>query len=181
MPERKVGPELPRRHGPDRGVAFYLDALRYAQGLWLEGKPAQAILQLNKALSADLRGDEKVLVQWPLPFDAMQWILKKAADGSCGFLGNPVRHFQHLATRMSGPRREIRVKRAWRCFWIARQVLDGDGRFPMDGRQLVREGIFIPRPERIPGARRLGRAAVPSPNHSDGSRRPNPQCHGNGG
>lgn len=71
-------------------------------------------------------------------------MIAAAADGSHGFLGNPVRHFQHLATRMSGPRKEIRIKRAWKCFYIARQVLQGKGDFPLDGRQIAREGIFIP-------------------------------------
>ncbi|MEP2777590.1 MAG: hypothetical protein ABJM75_16150 [Luteolibacter sp.] len=135
--------ETTRRHGAARGEAFYLDALRYAQSQWLTAKPAQAILQLNKAFSADLREDDLILRTWPWPYAALEWILENAADGSNGFLGNPVRHFQHLATRMSGPRKEVRIARAWRCFHIAKRVLHGKGDFPMDGRQLVREGIFI--------------------------------------
>ena len=127
-----------------RGAEFYLDALSFAQGYWLEGKPAQSILQLNKAFSADLREDDPVLESWPWPYTALAWIMGNAADGSRGFLGNPVRHFQHLATRMSGPRKELRIARAWRCFHIARQVLEGKGDFPLDGRQIAREGIFIP-------------------------------------
>ncbi len=110
----------------------------------MERKPAQAILQLNKAFSAELWGDERVLEKWPMPYSALQWMLEKAADGSCGFLGNPVRHFQHLATRMRGEGKEIRRKRAWACFWIARTTLEGKGDFPMDGRQVAREGIFVP-------------------------------------
>ena len=43
-----------KRHGLGRGAEFYEDALRFAQGFWMEGKPAQAILQINKAFSADL-------------------------------------------------------------------------------------------------------------------------------
>ena len=132
------------RHGADRGAGFYRDALAFAQGHWMAGKPAQAILQLNKAFSADLRDDDPVLQEWPWPYSALEWIMGNAADGSAGFLGNPVRHFQHLATRMSGPRREVRVVRAWKCFHIARRVLAGRGDFPLDGRQIAREGIFIP-------------------------------------
>ena len=138
-------PGKPKRHGAERGAGFYLDALSFAQGHWLEGKPAQALLQLNKAFSADLRDDESVLREWPWPYAALEWILEKSADGSHGFLGNPVRHFQHLATRMSGPRREARTARAWKCFHIAKCVLEGKGDFPLDGRQIAREGIFIPR------------------------------------
>ena len=132
------------RHGADRGAAFYLDALVFAQGHWLAGKPAQAILQLNRAFSADLREDDPVLKEWPWPYAALEWIMENAADGRAGFLGNPVRHFQHLATRMSGPRGELRIARAWECFHIARRVLAGRGDFPLDGQQIAREGIFIP-------------------------------------
>ena len=138
-------PGTSKRHNSGRGTEFYLDALRFAQGYWLDGKPAQAILQINKALSADLLADADILSQWPLPYAALEWILGKSAAGTCGFLGNPVRHFQHLATRMSGPRREVRIARAWKCFHIAKRVLEGKGDFPMDGRQIAREGIFIPR------------------------------------
>lgn len=136
--------QTPKRHGIGRGVGFYLDSLSFAQGYWLEGKPAQAILQLNKAFSANLRGCDTVLIEWPWPYPALEWILEKSADGSCGFLGNPVRHFQHLATRMSGPRSDERIAHAWKCFHIAKRVLEGNGEFPLDGRQIAREGIFIP-------------------------------------
>lgn len=141
--EGVCGVETTRRHGSFRGEAFYLDALRYAQWQWMRGRPAQAILQINKALSADLTGDERIFEKWPWPYDALEWILQHAADGQNGFLGNPVRHFQHLATRMSGPRCEMRTARAWTCFWIARRTLGCSGNFPMDGRQIAREGIFI--------------------------------------
>ena len=142
--EDRLGVETTRRHGDSRGEDFYLDALRYAQSQWQVGKPAQAILQLNKAFSADLNGDAEILKSWPWPYLAMEWILENAADGSKGFMGNPVRHFQHLATRMSGARREARIERAWKCFHIARRVLQERGDFPKDGRQMAREGIFIP-------------------------------------
>ncbi len=121
-----------------------MDSLRFAQGYWMEGKPAQAVLQLNKAFSADLPADAEILRDWPLPYAALEWMVEKAADGGHGFLGNPVRHFQHLATRMSGPRAQMRVVRAWKCFHISRRVLQGRGEFPLDGRQIAREGIFIP-------------------------------------
>jgi hypothetical protein len=133
-----------KAHGLSRGADFYMDALVFAQGFWLEEKPAQAILQLNKAFSADLADDAEILREWPWPYAALEWILDQAADGRAGFLGNPVRHFQHLATRLSGPRREARVAHAWRCFHLAYRVLQGRGDFPLDGRQIAREGIFIP-------------------------------------
>lgn len=134
---------LTRRHGADKGTAYYLDALRYAQSQWLAGKPAQAILQLNKSWMADLPAGDPVLLSHPSPYPALVWIIEHAAAGNCGFLGNPVRHFQHLASRMAGPRSEIRSWRAWLCFHLARKTLDGSG-FPRDGDQLAREGIWIP-------------------------------------
>lgn len=134
---------ITRRHGHAKGVEFYLDTLRYAQSQWLAGKPAQAVLQLNKAWMADLSGEEPVLRANPPPYQALAWILETAADGQCGYLGNPVRHFQHLASRMSGPRAEIRSWRAWVCFHLAERILER-AQFPRDGEQIAREGLWIP-------------------------------------
>jgi hypothetical protein len=134
---------ITRRHGENKGVDFYLDALRYAQSQWLAGKPAQAILQLNKSWMADLAADDPVLLSHPPPYRALRWIIEIAAQGNSGYLGNPVRHFQHLASRMSEPRREIRSWRAWLCFHLAEQILD-PARFPRDGEQIAREGLWIP-------------------------------------
>lgn len=134
---------LTRRHGAARGAEFYRDALCYAQSQWMAGKPAQAILQLNKAWMADLAGDEPVLTECPTPYRALVWILETAAGGNHGFLGNPVRHFQHLASRMSGPRGETRAWRAWLCLHLSEGVL-ATAEFPRDGAQVSREGLWIP-------------------------------------
>jgi hypothetical protein len=134
---------ITRRHGANKGVDFYLDALRYAQSLWISGKPAQAILQVNKSLMADLSQDAVVLLAQPPPYQAMVWIIGTAASGNCGYLGNPVRHFQHLGSRMSGPRAELRAWRAWLCFHLAERTLDRAS-FPRDGEQIAREGLWIP-------------------------------------
>lgn len=134
---------ITRRHGAVRGAAFYQDALRYAQSQWISGKPAQALLQLDKAWMADLPNGDPVLGDYPPPYQALVWILRQAADGSRGYLGNPVRHFQHLASRMSGPRAEIRLWRAWLCMHLAGRVLPRTG-FPRDGRQFAREGLWVP-------------------------------------
>lgn len=132
-----------RQHGFTKGAGFYLDALRYAQSQWRVGKPAQAVLQLNKAWMADLSGDAAVLEAHPSPYQALVWILERSASGEAGYLGNPVRHFQHLASRMSGPRSGIRAWRAWVCFGLAEKVLDAGG-FPRDGEQIAREGLWVP-------------------------------------
>ena len=83
------------------------------------------------------------MVSGSSPWKALRWILEMAGDGSCGYLGNPVRHFQHLASRMSGPRAEIRSWRAWAAMHLAEKILGSPG-FPRDGRQIVREGLWIP-------------------------------------
>jgi hypothetical protein len=139
----RLDPSITRRHGNQRGSGFYHDALAYAQSHWLVGKPAQALLQLNKAWMADLDPNDPILQHLPPPYQALTWILQHSANGSRGFLGNPVRHFQHLASRMSGPRREVRVWRAWACHHLAAASLDGRN-FPRDGHQIAREGLWIP-------------------------------------
>lgn len=145
----RLGPESTRRH-VEKGAEFYLAALAYAQSLWMEGKPAQAILQLNKAWMVDLTGEEEVMKVHPSPYRALGWIIAEAKDGGKGFLGDPIRHFQHLASRMSGPRSEIRSWRAWACFWIAVRELEGLP-FYRDGRQIAREGLWIPSRNRVVG------------------------------
>jgi len=132
-----------RKHGDARGAAFYQDALRFAQSQWLAGKPAQAILQLDKAWMADLTEAPEISDAHPSPYRALAWMLRLAAAGNCGYLGNPVRHFQHLASRMSGPRAEIRAWRAWLCMHLAERVLPRAG-FSRDGQQIAREGLWIP-------------------------------------
>lgn len=141
--EEVHGPHLTRRHGWNKGAEFYQDAMCYAQSQWVAGKPAQAILQLNKAWMADLARDEAVMIDNPPPYQALVWILIQASGGGCGFLGNPVRHFQHLASRVTGPRAEVRSWRAWLCFHLAELVLDR-AEFPRDGAQIAREGLWIP-------------------------------------
>ena len=147
---------ITRRHGGDKGPEFYEDALRYAQSQWISGKPAQAILQLDKAWMADLPPGHPVLEAHPPPWRALRWMLREAAAGNCGYLGNPVRHFQHLASRMSGPRSEIRSWRAWLCLHLAERLLPDTG-FPRDGQQIAREGLWIPHHGRsLVGVSRFG-------------------------
>lgn len=135
------GPEVTRDLAGERGEAYYRAALAYAQSLWREAKPAQAILQLNKAFTARLAADAAVLDEWPAPYRALGWMLRNRPPGA--FLGNPVRHFQHLATRVRGVERELRAWRAWGCFHLSRRVLPEAG-FPPDAEQVEREGLAFP-------------------------------------
>ena len=104
--------------GGERGAEFYLTALTYGHYLWQRGLAARATLCLDRALGADLRGDEAVLGDWPLPYAAMAWFLTHTPPDV--FIGNPRVHFQHLADRMNEPRRDQRRWRAWACWALAR-------------------------------------------------------------
>jgi hypothetical protein len=117
-----------------RGAEFYHDCLEYAHSLWQRGLAARAILCLDRAFGADLRGDEPILREWPWPYAAMKWILQ--ATPSDVFLGNPRVHFQHYADRLSAPRREQRRWRAWACWALAREVLPA---LPPDPKHAVEE------------------------------------------
>ena len=163
LPGLEPCPYLPRQDEPlsaafvavlgeDRGPDFYLAALHYAQSLWRQGFPARSILLLNRALGAELDGSEPVLPQWPLPYLAIGWLLDHHLPEH--FMGNPRRHWQHLATRMSGPRAELRTWRAWACWRMACVTLPD---WPADEKQLAEEGVREPGEEEIAGhLERLG-------------------------
>ena len=124
-------------HGTERGPAFYRTALEYGQFLWQRSRAGRAILCLDRALGADLRGDEPVLHEWPLPYAAMHWFLVHGPEG--GFVGNPRVHFQHYAGRMNEPRREQRRWRAWGCWALARAVRP---HWPGDPRHQIEEPSY---------------------------------------
>ncbi len=143
-----------RKLGKNRDPAFYEAALRCGHSLWLQGLPAQAMLQLNRAFGCDLRGDEPVLESWPLPYAAMAWIMQARTDDQ--FIGNPRRHFQHLATRMVEPRKELRSWRAWACWWLSRRIFPD---LPADETQIRDEGVVEPEFDQI--EERLSRLGLP--------------------
>ncbi len=125
----------------ERGPDFYLACLRYAQSLWRIGLPAQSLLQCNRALSCVLPEDAPVLREWPPPYLALAWMLVHRPEGQ--FLGNPRRHWQHLATRMVEPHKELRIWRAWACWYLAKTVLP-ETEFPADLKQIRAEHIIEP-------------------------------------
>jgi hypothetical protein len=126
-------------HGASRDEGFYLTALEYAQCLWQQGLPARALLLINRAMGCDLTGASAILGRHPMPYAAVAWILTH--HEAAHFIGNPRRHWQHLATRMAGPRPEIRTWRAWACWALARRILP---HCPADEIQLAREPIAEP-------------------------------------
>jgi hypothetical protein len=127
-----------------RGADFYFCCLEYGQALWIQGHAARAILCLDRAMGAALKGDEIVLGTWPLPYAAMRWILRETPPGV--FLGNPRVHFQHYAGRMNAPRREQRRWRAWACWALARST---HPQLPGDPRHRVREPTLAKIAERL--------------------------------
>ena len=133
-------------YGRNFNAEFYYSSLCYAQSLWLEGKAAQALLQLNKSFMAEFGGGEEILISWPLPYGAKHWVMSHCPVED--FLGNPVRHYQHLATRMHGVRAELRGWRAWGCFHLAEKVLDHASN-PRDEEQIEMEKILIPSVARV--------------------------------
>lgn len=118
---------LHRFRETDRGAEFYHACLEYGQSLWQRRFAARALLCLDRAMGADLRGDEPVLHEWPMPYAGMAWLIAHTPPDL--FLGNPRVHFQHYADRMNEPRRDQRRWRAWACWALARAVrpeLPGD-------------------------------------------------------
>jgi len=144
LPEKPLGPSTTRSLGADRGVVFYEAALNYGHSLWLRGLPARGILLLNRAMGCDLDGSEEILKRWPIPYEAMVWILQSRTIEN--FIGNPRRHWQHLATRMVEPRKEMRTARAWACWYLSRLVLPD---YPADEKQIAEEGVLEPTSEEI--------------------------------
>lgn len=111
----------------NQGEAFYRIALSYAQHLWLKGLSARSLLAVDRALYADLAGDEPVLQDWPLPYRAVVWLVLNNPEGT--FIGNPRVHFQHLADRVRGEREAQKRARTWACWRLVREAcpeLPGD-------------------------------------------------------
>jgi hypothetical protein len=118
--------------------------LSYAQSLWLEGFPAKSLLLITRALGADVRAGDPVLADWPLPYAAAAWVMRERRGTQ--FIGNPRRHYQHLATRMVEPRKELRTWRAWACWLLANRAFPD---FPSDDLQIAREKLVLPRREEV--------------------------------
>ncbi|MCX8240265.1 MAG: hypothetical protein OSB05_15735 [Akkermansiaceae bacterium] len=127
-----LGPDHTRRHRAECGERFHKACLELSQSFWQQGKPAQAILQLNKA---------SMVPDLPAPFAALVWYLCHPPEDL--FIGNPVRHFQHLASRISGNHAELRSWRAWACFHLSEEILPARD-FPRDAQQIKNEQLRIP-------------------------------------
>jgi hypothetical protein len=147
----------------ERGERFYDACLEYAHALWQRKYAARAILCLDRAMGADLRGDEAILAAWPMPYAAMTWFMRHTPPGV--FIGNPRIHFQHYADRMNEPRREQRRWRAWACWALARKVMDhlpGDPRHRVDEPTLKEIEVHLHR-HGLPGESALWHAELAHP------------------
>ena len=139
--DRAYTPDDLKPFGKDRGPGFYTTALHYAQSYWQLGFPAKSILLCNRALSSPMDGDEPIFTDHPLPYQALAWILIQRPERQ--FIGNPRRHWQHLATRMVEPHKELRTWRAWACWYLAKTILP-ESEFPSDMVQIRNEQIIEP-------------------------------------
>jgi hypothetical protein len=135
----------------ERGPDFYFGCLEYGHALWQRGLAARALLCLDRAFAAELRGDEPVLRAWPLPYGATAWMIAQTPADI--FIGNPRVHFQHYADRMNEPRREQRRWRAWGCWALARVVrpeFSGDPKHAVEEPSLARIAAAL-REHGLPG------------------------------
>ncbi len=128
-----------RAHRNECCAAYFQACLELAQSLWRSGFPAQAVLQLDKSFM--VRHPKNL----PLAYHAIIWLIKNTPEDQ--FLGNPVRHFQHLASRMNmkQPNAELRIWRAWICFHLAE--LSFPTSYSRDHEQITCEELTIPSPE----------------------------------
>jgi GNAT superfamily N-acetyltransferase len=133
-PDRAYTSEDIAALGHHRGVAFVETCLKYAQCLWREGFPAKSILLINRAMSVPCDAVEP-------PYRAIAWMLQNRPQGR--FIGNPRRHWQHYATRMNEGHKELRIWRAWACWFLACRILP-EAEFPADHEQIREEGIVEP-------------------------------------
>lgn len=120
------------RAHPKDSAAFYANALKYGQYLWLHGHAGRSILAITRALYAPLPSNDPVYSQHPLPYAALGWIVAK--NESDDFPGNPRISFQHQATRLRGDREPIRRARAWGVWTIickVRPQLESDLKDPI--------------------------------------------------
>ena len=142
----KVSPPLAITHTRQYRQAcdqkFFQACLELAQSLWLLGSPAQAILQLDKSMMASTASSADPI---DYPYAAILWIIRHTPDHQ--FIGNPVRHFQHLASRMNmnQPSAEIRIWRAWACLHLTEALIpNAETLYPRDQKQIENEGLHIP-------------------------------------
>jgi len=147
VPEREYTVEDIKALGSDRSEVFYTTALKYAQSFWFRRFPAKTLLLINRALACHL---PHVSLRRPSqPYHAVAWVLLNSPAEH--FMGNPRRHYQHLATRMVEPHKELRTWRAWACWYLSKHVLD-EAVHPADAKQIREEGIVEPTHAQIAAA-----------------------------
>ncbi|MGJ8656029.1 MAG: hypothetical protein ACSHX6_06235 [Akkermansiaceae bacterium] len=136
-----------REHRETCGPDYFTACLELAQSLWRTGSPAQAILQLDKSFMASTP-ENLPPENLPKAYIAILWIIQNTPADQ--FLGNPVRHFQHLATRMNmtQPNAKLRIWRAWACLHLTEKLYPNPAQIhPRDTHQIQKENLTIPTPD----------------------------------
>jgi len=151
LPELSGDIPLPITHTRKHRLAcdrrYFQSCLELAHSLWRSGLPAQAILQLDKSMMVSDDSPSKPL---HYPYSAILWIIQHAPPNQ--FLGNPVRHFQHLASRMNPklPNSSDRIWRAWACLHLTEiYIPEATSLYPRDRQQISREKLSIPTIDQI--------------------------------
>ena len=127
-----------KAHRANCGEEYFYACHELAQSLWQNGTPAQAILQIDKSFMASQYNNIGK------SYLSILWMVKHSPEGQ--FIGNPVRHFQHLATRMnmSQPNAELRIWRAWACLHLIEKIHTQNNSYPRDKVQIEKEQLTIP-------------------------------------
>jgi hypothetical protein len=103
----------------NQGAELYQRCLEYGQQLWLDHLPARALLAVDRALYCDIPAEAAILKKWPLPYQAIAWLVSQPTEH---FTGNARVHYQHLADRVRGERADIKKWRAWAAWAVVRKA-----------------------------------------------------------
>lgn len=96
-------------------AVYFQGALQYGQFLWLNGTAGRSLLALARALYSSERVQDATSFQaWPLPYQAVAWIVMKHPNKD--FPGNPLLSFYHQASRMPEHFSKLRRWRAWALY-----------------------------------------------------------------
>ena len=98
-------------------------ACTYANYLWMQDRPARAILALCRAIYLAPTALQDGRIQ---PYKAFVWMIRNHSGSS--FLGNPRISFVHQATRVASHER-LKRNRAWALWYLAIKANPG---FPPD-------------------------------------------------
>ena len=72
--DKKIKASDSRALSNQKGLSFYRLSLEYSQTKWMQGLPAQSLLQLNRAMSAEINA--LLLDAYSTPFQPVDGLLR---------------------------------------------------------------------------------------------------------